>query len=219
MDPRFDPAGRGPPGPDTAGAVADSARAPSATCKKATEAGDRGAGHAGGPQKKCRNEQLDLFFLDETGFSPSMPPTYTWSRPGVRPVVPYENPQGRGMNVLASLAAPGTHQHTPLIWRTALRPWKGNRSSTSCARPCPVVRADRASWSWTMPTSITPNGPVSPLGVGRARPLALVPASLQPGAERHRTDPPHDQTRSQAQTYLHGHMNVDCGHRDHIPAD
>ena len=29
------------------------------------------------------------------------------------------------MNVLAALAAPGTHQHAPLTWRTASHPWKG----------------------------------------------------------------------------------------------
>ena len=68
----------------------------------------------GGTQKKCQDAELDFFFLDETGFSPSLPPTYTWAPPGVRPVVPYENPQGRRVNVLAALAAPGTHQHAPL---------------------------------------------------------------------------------------------------------
>ena len=45
----------------------------------------------------------------------------------MRPVVPYENPQGRRVNVLAALAAPGTHQHAPLTWRTASRPWKGEQ--------------------------------------------------------------------------------------------
>ena len=29
------------------------------------------------------------------------------------------------MNVLAALAAPGTHQLAPLTWRTASHPWKG----------------------------------------------------------------------------------------------
>ena len=78
-----------------------------------------GAGHrrgddAGGTQKKSQNAELDLFFLDETGFSPSLPPTYTWAPPGVRPVVPYENPQRRRVNVLAALTAAGTHRHAPL---------------------------------------------------------------------------------------------------------
>ena len=38
---------------------------------------------------------------------------------------PYENPQGRRVNVLAALAAPGTHQHAPLTWHTAPHYWKG----------------------------------------------------------------------------------------------
>ena len=88
-------------------------------------AGDRGGGHAGGTQKKSQDAELDLFFLDETGFSPSLPPTYTWAPAGVRPVVPHENPEGRRVNVLAALAAHGTHKHAPLTWRTASRPWKG----------------------------------------------------------------------------------------------
>ena len=40
----------------------------------------------------------------------------------MRPVVPYENPQGRRVN---ALAVPGTHQHAPLTWRTASHSWKG----------------------------------------------------------------------------------------------
>ena len=43
----------------------------------------------------------------------------------MRPVVPYENPQGRRVNALAALAAPGTHQHAPLTWHTAPHYWKG----------------------------------------------------------------------------------------------
>ena len=43
----------------------------------------------------------------------------------MRPVVPHENPEGRRVNVLAALAAHGTHKHAPLTWRTASRPWKG----------------------------------------------------------------------------------------------
>ena len=42
----------------------------------------------------------------------------------MRPVVPYENPQGRRVNALAALAAPGTHQHAPLTWHMAPHPWK-----------------------------------------------------------------------------------------------
>ena len=40
----------------------------------------------------------------------------------MRPVLPYENPEGRRVNVLAVLAAPGTHKHAPLTWWTASHP-------------------------------------------------------------------------------------------------
>ncbi len=43
----------------------------------------------------------------------------------MRPVVPYENPQGRRVNALAALAAPGTHKHAPLTWHTAPHYGKG----------------------------------------------------------------------------------------------
>ena len=87
--------------------------------------GSRGGNDVGGTQKKSQNAELDLFFLDETGFSPSLPPTYTWAPDARQPVIPYENPEGRRVNVLAAQAAPGTHQHAPLTWRTASHPWKG----------------------------------------------------------------------------------------------
>ena len=62
-------------------------------------------------------------YLDESGFFPSLPPTYTWSRPGTRPHVPYENTQGRRVNVVAALAVPGTTPTVPLTWGAA-RTWK-----------------------------------------------------------------------------------------------
>jgi hypothetical protein len=46
----------------------------------------------------------DLFYLDQCGFAPTMPPGYTWAREGVRPLLRYEAPQGRRVNVLGALA-------------------------------------------------------------------------------------------------------------------
>ena len=40
-------------------------------------AGGGGGGEAGDPQKKAHHGQLDLFFLDETGFRTCLPPTPT----------------------------------------------------------------------------------------------------------------------------------------------
>jgi transposase len=43
-----------------------------------------------------------LFYLDESGFSPSLPTGDSWCLPGQRKRVRYEYPQGRRVNVLAT---------------------------------------------------------------------------------------------------------------------
>jgi hypothetical protein len=50
---------------------------------------------------------LDLYFLDESGFAPTLPVSYTWARLGTRALVPYVAPQGRRVNVLGALAPYG----------------------------------------------------------------------------------------------------------------
>ncbi|MHB8574128.1 MAG: IS630 family transposase [Dehalococcoidia bacterium] len=45
--------------------------------------------------------------MDECGFSPSQPVSYSWVLPGQRKRIPYENPQGRRLNVLAALIRHG----------------------------------------------------------------------------------------------------------------
>ena len=42
-------------------------------------------------------------YLDECGFAPSLPVSYSWVRAGERKRMPYENPEGRRENVLAVL--------------------------------------------------------------------------------------------------------------------
>lgn len=54
-----------------------------------------------------------MAYLDECGFSPSQPVSYSWTLPGVRKTVPYENPQGRRVNALAVLLPVGP---TPALW-------------------------------------------------------------------------------------------------------
>lgn len=49
----------------------------------------------------------DLFYLDQCGFAPTMPPGYTWAREGVRPLLRDEAPQGRRVNVLGAFAPVG----------------------------------------------------------------------------------------------------------------
>jgi hypothetical protein len=57
---------------------------------------------------------VTLVYLDEVGFSPSQPTGYSWMLPGQRKRIPYENPQGRRLNVLAALVADGPEP--TLIW-------------------------------------------------------------------------------------------------------
>jgi transposase len=55
----------------------------------------------------ARDGLLDVYFLDESGFAPSFPVSYTWARLGTRPLVHYEAPQGKRVNVLGALAPLG----------------------------------------------------------------------------------------------------------------
>lgn len=47
---------------------------------------------------------IDLWFLDQSGFAPTLPTGSTWARLGTRLVVPYEAPQGRRVNAVGALA-------------------------------------------------------------------------------------------------------------------
>lgn len=47
---------------------------------------------------------IDLWFLDQSGFAPTLPTGFSWGRVGTRLVVPYEAPQGRRVNVVGALA-------------------------------------------------------------------------------------------------------------------
>ena len=60
---------------------------------------------------------IDLVFLDESGFAPTLPTGYTWARQGVRAVVRDEPPQGRRLNVLGALAPLGDDPW--LVWTSA----------------------------------------------------------------------------------------------------
>ena len=62
---------------------------------------------------RAETGRLDLIYLDECGFAPSLPTGYSWCLPGQRKRVKYEYPQGRRVNVLATYrpigAAPRLH--------------------------------------------------------------------------------------------------------------
>ncbi|MFF0794919.1 transposase [Streptomyces spiralis] len=58
--------------------------------------------------------ERDLIFLDESGFAPTMPTGYTWSRIGQPAVVPKEDTKDRRVNVLGAEVV-GTAPD--LLWR------------------------------------------------------------------------------------------------------
>jgi hypothetical protein len=51
--------------------------------------------------------ERDLFYLDQCGVAPTLPTGYTWARVGTRPLLRYEAPQRRRVNVLGALAPLG----------------------------------------------------------------------------------------------------------------
>jgi hypothetical protein len=62
--------------------------------------------------------QIDLYYLDEAGFAPTLPTGYTWARRGGRPLVPYEAPHGRRLNAIGAVAPFGPAPR--LVSRTRL---------------------------------------------------------------------------------------------------
>lgn len=58
-------------------------------------------------RRQAIEQAIDLYFLDESGFAPTLPTTCTWARVGTRVVVPYVAPQGRRVNVIGALAPQG----------------------------------------------------------------------------------------------------------------
>ena len=56
----------------------------------------------------------ELWYLDESGFAPTLPTGYTWARAGSRALVWDEPPQGRRLNVLGALALGGPRPG--LVW-------------------------------------------------------------------------------------------------------
>jgi DDE superfamily endonuclease len=63
-------------------------------------------------------DTLDLHFLDESGFAPTLPTTYTWARLKARARVPYEAPQRRRVNVLGAWAPLGSRPRFAYTSRT-----------------------------------------------------------------------------------------------------
>jgi transposase len=70
---------------------------------------------------KAAAGRLALYYLDECGFSPTLPVGYTWSLPGQRKLVRYEAPQGRRVNAMAAYRPYGRSPRLEVF--TAERTW------------------------------------------------------------------------------------------------
>ena len=98
--------------------------------------------------------QRDLSHLDECGFAPTLPTSYTWAREGIRPLVPDEAPQGRRVNVIGALATAGPASR--LVWASR-RSGQGRLDSAAFLDfVCREVAQLPASWDALPPGYVRP---------------------------------------------------------------
>lgn len=100
---------------------------------------------------------IDLYHLDESGFAPTLPTSYTWARTGTRALVRDEPPQGRRLNVLGALAVGGADPG--LVWTA------------------PTGRLDSAAFLefvWRDVAALPAPPQELPLGFRRTRPCVIV---------------------------------------------
>ncbi len=99
----------------------------------------------------------DLWYLDESGFAPTLPTGYTWARIGTRALVWDEPPQSRRLNVLGALAPYG---ETPaLVWT---------------APPGKIDSAVVLDFIWRDVAGLPASPDQVPLGYRRPRPCIVV---------------------------------------------
>jgi hypothetical protein len=100
---------------------------------------------------------IDLCYLDESGFAPTLPTSYTWARAGTRALVWDEPAQGRRLNVLGALAVGGPDPG--LVWTA------------------PTGRLDSAAFLefvWRDVAALPAPPQELPLGFRRMRPCVVV---------------------------------------------
>lgn len=100
---------------------------------------------------------MDLWYLDERGFAPTLPTGDTWARAGARALVWDEPPQGRRLNVLGALAPFGAERR--LAWT------------------CPGGKLDSAAvleFVWREVAGLPAPPHALPAGYRRARPCVVV---------------------------------------------
>lgn len=103
------------------------------------------------------DDVIDLYYVDESGFVPTLPVNYTWARLGARPMVPYEASQRRRLNVLGAVAPLGTAS------RLVHRSWTGRIDAAAFLQ---FVTQDIAQ----LPTTLE----ALPSGYRRERPCVIV---------------------------------------------
>lgn len=67
-------------------------------------------------KQAAHDGDIDLYFLDESGFAPTLPGTSTWAREGSRAIVRAEATERRRVNAIGAVAPYGDRQR--LAWRT-----------------------------------------------------------------------------------------------------
>jgi len=89
---------------------------------------------------KAAAGSIVLYYLDECGFSPTLPSSYSWSLPGQRKLIRYEAPQGRRVNALAAYRPFGRSPRLEVF--TAERTWDAH-DLIGFLRALPWSRAPR----------------------------------------------------------------------------
>lgn len=75
--------------------------------KQTAAARDAAAATLAAYREQACHGAIDLYFLDQAGFAPTLPTGYTWARVGTRKLVRYEAPEGRRVNVVGAWAPAG----------------------------------------------------------------------------------------------------------------
>jgi transposase len=78
----------------------------------------------GNLKAKAAAGSVVLYYLDECGFSPTLPVGYSWTLPGQRKFIRYEAPQGRRVNALAAYRPFGRSPRLDVF--TAERTWNSH---------------------------------------------------------------------------------------------
>jgi transposase len=73
---------------------------------------------------KAATGSIALYYLDECGFSPTLPVGSSWCLPGRRKLIRYEAPQGRRVNALAAYRPYGRSPRLDVF--TAERTWNSH---------------------------------------------------------------------------------------------